>query len=133
MLDDKDVSQSMVLTEKDYIDFVINVNQEDEKLIFPPAIRDALAMTSLLFMGYSLDDMSFRIIFQGVVKMRASVRKTSIGVQLPPKYLSDNTANQVKKYLDQYTDNLFKVHVYWGNPNEFSKELRQRWDNYKSK
>ena len=48
-----DEPQSMVLTERDYIDFVINLTI-DENLI-PTVIRKALAMTSLLFIGYSLD------------------------------------------------------------------------------
>ena len=128
--DDKDIPQSMVLTEKDYIDFVINLNKEDEKIIFPPVIRQALAMTSLLFIGYSLDDISFRVIFQGVVSLQASMRKTSIAVQFPPR-IAYNKPDQARKYLDQYTKDMFKVHVYWGDASEFSKELRQRWDNFK--
>ena len=46
---------SMVLTEKDYIDFVINLNRSDIKNIFPSNVRLALASNSLLLIGYSLE------------------------------------------------------------------------------
>lgn len=47
-----EVPQSIVLTERDYIYFLINLSK-DEKLL-PTYIRKALATKSLLFVGYSL-------------------------------------------------------------------------------
>ena len=46
----------MVLTEKNYIDFVINLNKNDEKLTLLSTIGTALAASSLLFIGYSFED-----------------------------------------------------------------------------
>ena len=60
-------SESMVLTEKDYFDFVIYLNQEDEKKVLPAIIRQELSLSSLLFIGYSLYDINFRAIFQGAL------------------------------------------------------------------
>ena len=60
----------MVLTERNYIDFVINLNKNDEKLTLPSTIRTALAAaSSLLFIGYSFEDLTFRVIFQGVISL----------------------------------------------------------------
>ena len=38
---------------------------------------------------------------------------------------------QALRYLDQYTKNMFKVHVYWGDVDKFSEELRARWEKFK--
>ena len=116
-----DEPQSIVLTERDYIDFVINLTL-DENLI-PTVIRKALAMTPLLFIGYSLEDMNFRVIFQGIMnKIKASFQFSSIAVQLPPT-ISLEKREKALQYLDKYTKNMFKVNVYWIDVSEFSTEL----------
>ena len=117
-----DEPQSMVLTERDYIDFVINLTL-DENLI-PTVIRKALAMTSLLFIGYSLEDMNFRVIFQGIMnKIKTSFQFSSISVQLPPTISLEKRDNALE-YLAKYTKNMFKVNIYWIDASEFSTELR---------
>jgi hypothetical protein len=118
-----DEPQSMVLTERDYIDFVINLTI-DENLI-PTVIRKALAMTSLLFIGYSLEDINFRVIFQGIMsKIKSSFQFSSIAVQLPPT-ISPQKQGKALEYLDKYTKNMFKVNVYWIDASEFSRQLRK--------
>jgi hypothetical protein len=118
----------MVLTERDYIDFVINLSK-DEKLL-PTIIRKALAATTLLFIGYSLDDINFRIIFQGIMGMiKSPFQLPSIAVQLPPS-LTEEKRVKALQYLDDYTKNMFKVRVYWGDAAQFAKELRKRWEEF---
>jgi hypothetical protein len=97
--------------------------------MLPPSIRKPLALTSLLFVGYSLDDLNFRLIFQGVVNSQSKPRGTILSVQLPPR----NNPDQAIKYLQRYTRSMFKVRVYWGDPSDFCKDLLQRWDNFKKK
>jgi hypothetical protein len=127
-----DIPRSMVLTERDYIDFAINLNKNDEKLTLPPIIRTALAASSLLFIGYSFDDITFRVIFQGVISLLDAIdREISIAVQLPPQFTKDKN-EEAQRYLVQYTKDVFNVHVYWGSVDEFVKELRQRWDNFRT-
>ena len=70
---DLGVPQSMVLTEKDYFDFLMNIYREDEKLILPSVIRKALATSSLLFTGYKIDDLSFRIMLGSLAQVHKSV------------------------------------------------------------
>ena len=48
---------SMVLTETDYLDFLINLSAEEEML--PYQIHTALNGISLLFVGYGLRDLNF--------------------------------------------------------------------------
>lgn len=126
---------TMVLTEKDYIDFVISLNKYDDKRSLPSVIRIALATTELLFVGFSLEDIAFRVIFQGVMSVIGDIpRPVGIAVQLPPDFPLDKQAKleTAQKYLNSYTKNLFKVSVYWGNIDKFVAELRQRWDVFRS-
>ncbi len=121
-----DIPQSMVLTERDYLDFAINLNKNDEKISLPAVVRSALASTSLMFIGYRLEDITFRVIFQGVIRMLGEIpRPISIAVQLPPQ-LQQNA----QSYLNVYTKNMFLVNVCWGKLDDFAKELRERLDNY---
>lgn len=124
-----EVPQSMVLTESDYLDFLIRLSREQDLL--PPCIRTALAGTSLLFIGYSLMDWNFRVILRGLVgSLGASLGYVGIAVQLPPQGLTEDQKEQAKTYLDQYFDQIqrIKVNVYWGDARQFAGELRERWE-----
>jgi len=124
-----DIPQSMVLTERDYIDFIINVSKE-EKLL-PATIRKALAVTSLLFIGYSLEDLSSRITFQSIMGMiKSSFQLPSIMVCLPLPDVANSPL--ALRYLDQYSKDMFRFHVYWGQFSDFFSELRSRWENFRT-
>jgi hypothetical protein len=122
---DMDIPQSMVLTEKDYIDFIINISIEGEKGILPSALLRELATSSLLFIGYNLEEINFRIIFQCVLGLQVGdLRETSVAVQLPPRLTLDKEQRALR-YLQEYTKGM-NVHVYWGNSTKFCRDLRQR-------
>ena len=122
---DMEIPQSMVLTERDYVQFVINLSKEKEKDILPSIVRTALARSSLLFIGYSLEEINFRIIFQGVLGLQVGdLRETSISVQLPPRF-SENKQKKALKYLREYIKDK-KVHVYWGDSDKFCNDLKKR-------
>ena len=121
--------QSMVLTEGDYLDFLIRLSRDQDLL--PPAIRTALAGTSLLFVGYSLADWNFRVLFRGLVSsLGASLGYNSIAVQLPPDAVTGKGLERAQKYLDQYFDEIQKIQIriYWGDVRKFARELRERWE-----
>lgn len=127
--------QSMVLTEKDYFEFVINTNKEEERHLYPSILRRELATSSLLFIGYTLEDINFRTIFQGFLTFLDSIvgknRKSGIAVQLPPQ-ISKKGQAKMQRYLEQYTRNLYpNVHVFWGDTSEFIAELDKRWREFK--
>jgi hypothetical protein len=119
------IPQSMVLTERDYIQFVINLSKEKEKYIFPTIILQRLATSSLLFIGYSLEEINFRIIFQCVLGLQVGdLRESSLSVQLPPR-LSENKHKKALKYLREYIQDQ-QVYVYWGDSNSFCNDLSKR-------
>jgi hypothetical protein len=121
------VVQSMVLTESDYLDFLIDMSRGDIEL--PDPITRALASTSLLFMGYSLADWNFRVLFRGLINLaEGNANFPSVAVQLPQNVPHPEDALE---YLRQYLEKIHdvKVNVYWGDAKEFAKELRMRWKN----
>ena len=116
------VVESIVLTEDDYLEFIVNISR-DQSLI-PPRIQQAISGASLIFIGYSLDDWSFRVLFRGLIESTESnLRRISITVQLPP------ATRETQNYMDKYF-NWKNLKVYWGTAREFVAELDQRWRDY---
>jgi SIR2-like protein len=84
--------RSMVLTETDYLDFLINLSKDEELL--PHRIYTALNSTSLLFVGYTLRDINFRFIFRGLMRLLGTglgsgLQLPSIAVQLPSGFTDE--------------------------------------------
>jgi hypothetical protein len=120
--------QSLVLTEDDYLDFLVNISTNQK--ILPARIQEALTDASLLFIGYRLRDINFRVIYRGLVeKMTGSLRRLSVTVQVTPP--DDHSGNPAKaeEYLTKYFEKL-EVRVLWGTAADFAKQLRERWRLY---
>jgi hypothetical protein len=118
--------ESLVLTEDDYLDFLVNVSRDS---IIPRYIEKALVNTSLLFIGYDVADRSFQTLFRGLIaSLERSLRRTRIIQLLTPESPKINsfTADRVRGYVEDY---LAKddVRVYWGDPTSFTQELMERW------
>jgi SIR2-like domain len=128
---DIDHPNSMVLTEKDYTDFVIFLNKEAEKNVLPSSIRKPLTRKKLLFVGYSLDEagfsLAFSVIFQTVISSTSDTKKgISVQVMLRTDNNTSVNVDKVQSYLEQYTNKVLSLDVYWGDSSTFSKELRQQ-------
>ena len=123
---------SMVLTEKDYFDFVINLHTSQEITMLPSVLLKSLATSSLLFIGYSLDEINFRVIFQGFISLqKTNIRPTSLSVHVPQGY-SKKKAKLIMEYLSLYTQNFYDLNIHWGDINEFILEFKTRWTNFKN-
>lgn len=122
------VPESLVLTEDDYLDFLVAIAKEKDKVL-PPRIQEAMTGTSILFIGYRIADWNFRVLFRSVNYLEQAVQRKHVSVQILP--VGDTIANDQKRkalvYLDQYYDKL-KTRMYWGTSREFMAELKQRWE-----
>jgi hypothetical protein len=122
-------AESLVLTEDDYLDFLVNISRDGELL--PKYILRRLAYTSLLFIGYSLADWSFRVLFRGLVtSSEQTLRRISVTVQLPPlpgREAPEAQQKKIQDYLAKYFGQL-DIRVYWGSAQEFMQELRAHWE-----
>jgi hypothetical protein len=119
-----DVVESLVLTEDDYLDFVVAASQ-DPRMLLPHEIHLAIASTSLIFVGYSLADWDFRVLHRGILaRVARGQRRLSVTVQL------ERDDRKQREYLKKYFSALLEVKVFWGNAAEFAQELRRRWEQY---
>jgi len=126
---------SFVLTEDDYLDFMVNARRyegaTDTTLrVIPPKIDEVISLTSLLFLGYGLQDWNLRVLLRALVQSAdRSSQKISVSVQLEPddKIVEAVGRKAAIQYLEDYFEGL-KIRVYWGTVNEFLGELTSRWD-----
>lgn len=122
---------TLVLTEDDYLEFLTNIaNVADDGTfgLMPPVVHAAMTDKPLLFIGYSLRDWTFRVLFHGLLRTRPDLlRRRSVSVQLlPPLEGSIEDAEQrARSYMDRYLEQN-RVSIYWGTAQQFCAELRTR-------
>lgn len=122
--------ESMVLTEDEYLDFLVNISRD--QTIIPRRIQKALVNTSLLFIGYELNDWRFRVLFRGLIaSLERSLRRTRVAIQLAPQPRENSaiTADHVRWYFEDYLGKD-DVRIYWGSSFDFIKELHERWTEF---
>jgi SIR2-like domain len=119
------VRDSMVITEDDYLDFLTQLQPEpngrtNKYAMLPSYVVGALSSKSLLFAGYSLADWTFKVLFRGIrTSMPGSATKCHYALQLPRR-------REEQTYLARYFEKDMDVKVYWGEKEEFFRELRDR-------
>ncbi len=110
--------ESLVLTEDDYLDFLVNNNVWGTIL---PRVQQALTQSSLVVLGFSLPAWDFRVLFRGLIKPRPKML-ASVAIQLEEN-------RQEKEYLQKYLRQV-NFEVEWidpNNPHRFIHELHQGW------
>lgn len=126
-----DEPESLVLTEHDYIEFLVNLTKESTSTrgsqVVPMQVLPALTQRPLLFIGYRMRDWSFRMLFHGIVREVADVAQwRHISVQLEPPDEGDPRLQQKKiDYLNEYFDQM-RIDVYWGDVGDFCRTLAER-------
>ena len=122
--------ESIVLTEQDYVDFLINLSADqsaDDQRVIPTSILPAFTNRPLLFIGYSLQDWTFRVIFQGLQRtISHGQRRRHISVQLPEPHNHDDR-ERVMGFLNRSLED-WNISVYWGTTEMFLAELSTRLD-----
>jgi hypothetical protein len=118
----KPLAESLVLTEDDYMDFMVNISTDDN--LIPPIIQRALTGTSLLFIGYRIADWNFRVLLRSLSRfMESGLRRTHFAVMHPSG--SAELRVKAQDYLSEYYANM-DVRVYWGTATDFVAELKER-------
>ncbi|GAA3801033.1 hypothetical protein GCM10022226_20870 [Sphaerisporangium flaviroseum] len=124
--------RSIVITEDDYIEFMSGLildRRNDDQRMIPPVILAALTRRALLFVGYSLQDWTFRALFTRLARTVPGInRRRHVSVQLTPA--SANPKNDVRKIRDLMTRHYegWKISVFWGTAEDFCGELRRRME-----
>jgi hypothetical protein len=120
-------ADSVVLTEDNYFDWLVKVSAEPERV--PPVIQAAMTNTSLMFLGYSMHDIEFRVIMRGLVATRGQRRNFKhVAVQLDVDDVKVENIGSVQTFLQQYFQDA-EINVYWGSMEQFVSELKEQWEN----
>jgi hypothetical protein len=120
-----DVPNSMVYAEDRYFDYLIGVTLN--KSLIPSAVRAALSSTSLLFLGFQMDDWEFRTFFRYLMAQegRELLKFYShAAAQIEPEEERIVDVKRARNYLEEYFESE-NISIYWGNSGEFLKDLWQ--------
>jgi SIR2-like domain len=122
-----DNPQSMVLTEDDYLNFIVKLYVEIDKL-FPAEIRKAFVSSSMIFIGYSLSDWNLRIILRRIAYSMKSAARTHCSIQLTPTDIKIEDEYKIKKYLKSYFEIIqgVSLKIFWGTALDFCLKLSEK-------
>jgi hypothetical protein len=119
---------TMVLTEDDFFDYLIATSRLDLLL---STLVGRLMQSSLLFLGFRLDDWRFRVLFRMIINKqgRGTMKQLShVGVQVNPDEESLADVQRAKSYMEGYFrggEGAPEISIYWGSPADFLKQLRK--------
>jgi hypothetical protein len=122
--------RSLVITEDDYFDYLIGVSRNWQ--LIPKRVLQKLANSSLLFLGFQMDDWSLRTFLRLIMVRQEGGRRrdqyTHISAQIEPEEGRLLRPERAQKYLEDYFFKGTYINVYWGSTTEFLKELQRRWN-----
>jgi hypothetical protein len=119
---------SLLVTEDDYIDFTVSLGQQGADSVIPHWIRRALSRTTLLFVGYSLEDWNFRVLMRQLMKQQKVQRyeqALSLSIQLSDTNIPLDQRPKAERFLADYLGTS-AIRIYWGRAEPFLEELDQR-------
>jgi hypothetical protein len=116
---------SLVLTEDDYLQFLVTVSQGEgtDHDSIPDVVRRAISESALVVLGFELASWSFRVLFWGLIKPATLRHKTHRGVaclQVEPSQVE-------KQYLQAYLKREVDFEIYWGEMDAYVRQLHRMW------
>ncbi len=127
--------KSMVLTEDDYVDFLIELVKKNLDSFLPDCVFSQLVKHPLLFIGYSLNDWNFRVLYRGLIDSLRVKDKDLLNISVQIANLPKNATEEQKEKAIEYLDKYFKygdfnVRVYWGSAQNFAADLEKYMEKY---
>lgn len=119
---------TLVITENDIFDFLINVNPTSKVQRIPTAVSAALVSSALLILGFPLDDWKFRVFFRSLMNLPGKqLRKgyTHVAAQVDPEDGHTIDGARARRYLENYFE-ASKITIFWGSADDFLRELGAR-------
>jgi hypothetical protein len=129
----EDYPQTLVLSEDDFMNFLISVVEDTntQNPVIPLRLRQALAESPLLLLGYQLRDWDFRVLFRLVLKFRKKeLSPRGMVIQLKQDKKRLGNVEKALEYLSQYLDKR-QFDVEWTNTDSFIQKLWDEWNRYR--
>jgi hypothetical protein len=121
--------KSLVITEDDYLSLFAAV-MRDRKLL-PIEVQRSLADSSLLLLGFDIDNRSLGLIRQLIdaVGSARRARYTHVIAYIEPQEGAVINPQAAHDYLRMYWDweRAIRAKVYWGSAEDFARELMERY------
>lgn len=125
---------SLVLSEDDYLNFLVKIAQDTdvERPVIPMNLKSALSVSSLILLGYRLQDWDFRVLFRGIINAHQNAsRGFSFLIQLDPdKQYNVENVGEARKYLETYFQPS-QFNVAWGESDGFLARLWSEWNKWR--
>jgi hypothetical protein len=120
---------SLVLTEDDYFEFLIATS---EYRLMPKVVRAHLTCSSLLFLGFRINDLAFRALFNLIMTIEGNQQLRDyahVGVQIDPEEHTLSDVDGARRYLESYFESGVDtppISIYWGSAEDFLDELHRQ-------
>lgn len=120
--------RSLVLTEDDHLDFLIGVTRNHD--LIPAIVREVLADSALVFLGFQLDDQGFRLLLRSLLGAEGRGARwqsdfAHVAAQLDPDEDRVLSPERTRTYLERYFADA-DISLYWGTVDDFVAELERR-------
>lgn len=125
-------ADSIVVAEDDYFDFLIGVSANKD--LIPIAVREALADTGLLFLGFRIDDWPFRVLFRSLMSQEGRGRRrryAHVAAQITPDEGRVLEPERARAYLETYFQES-DIDIFWGSVEDFMQQLSGEWSQARS-
>lgn len=125
----EDYPQTLVLSEDDYINFLISMAEDTNNLNpkIPLYLRKAVGGSQLVLIGFRLSDWDFRVLFRLMMKFRIDgFSPRGMLIQLQDKENDASHANAIE-YLKRYFGRK-SFDIEWSDSAHFVQELWNEWD-----
>jgi CHAT domain-containing protein/SIR2-like protein len=120
---------SVVLTQDDYFDYLIDVTRTND--IIPKIVRSSLANTALLFLGFQMSDWDFRVFFRSIMSQEGRDRRkrfSHVAVQIDPEQERLVDPARARRYLETYFLDT-QISIFWGSAEDFLSQLQRQMQN----
>lgn len=124
-----DEPRDVVLTEDDFFTYLISV--ASNRRMVPKVVSEALMDSSLLFLGFNLDDWTFRVLYQLILSQEGSAmlkEHRHVAVQIDPDEGRTPYPDRARQYFERYFRRN-EISLYWGSAHDFVEELARRRGN----
>ena len=114
--------ETLVLTEDDYFDFLIGVTKNRD--LMPLPVRRKLADSSLLYLGFGVDEWAFRVLFRSIMNQESDRPDdySHVAAQIDPEGRAVEP-ERARRYLEAYFQKT-QLSIYWGTVDAFAGRAR---------
>lgn len=119
-----DTPRSLVVTQDDFVDFLLMLQRPDVRGSIPRVVLERLVDSSLLFLGFQIDSWEFRVVFRTIMQQEGmeSSRGPHVAAQIDPEEGRVLDPVGARAYFERYLRGAY-VDMYWGTPERFLYEL----------